>query len=368
MAYKVPFVKPKQAYARYRKELDAAIADCLQNGDLIARRHLADFEKHYATFCGSQHCVGLNSGYHALALGLLAAGVGPGHEVVTVAHTFVATVSAIVHAGATPVLVDVGPDFNMDMDAAERAITPRTKAILPVHLNGRVCDMKRLQAIADKHRLVIVEDAAQAIGASYYGRRAGSFGAAGCFSFYPFKMLGAVGDAGALTTNDPVIARTATLLRFNGEDRATGEYHHHGYTALLDNVQAAILDVRLRYLPEWIEHRRALAERYRKGLDGVGDLRVPHFAGKEFFDVYQNYVIRSGRRDALRAHLKEQGVETLISWPKPMWQHLALRLGDHVMPETEAICREVISLPMSAETTTEHVDATVETIRQFFRS
>jgi len=367
MAYKVPFVKPRVAYANYKKELDGAIQDCLESGDLIARRHLREFEEHYAAFCDAKYCIGVNSGYHALALSMLAAGLGPGHEVVTVAHTFVATISAIVHTGATPVLVDVKPDYNMDMDALERAITPRTKAVVPVHLNGRICDMDRLQKLADKHRFHIIEDAAQAIGATFKGKKAGSFGTAGCFSFYPFKMLGAFGDGGAVTTNDPAIARTVTHLRFNGEDRETGEYHHHGFTALLDNVQAAVLDKKLTHLPDWIEHRRHIASLYKKGLGGVGDLRLPHFEeGEKYFDVFQNYVIRTGKRDDLRGWLKDNGVETLVSWPKPVWKHLALRLGEHTMPETEAICREVISLPMSAETTPEDVDITVDTIRRFF--
>jgi dTDP-4-amino-4,6-dideoxygalactose transaminase len=287
--------------------------------------------------------------------------------VITVAHTFVATISAIVHSGATPVLVDVRPDFNMDMDALERAITPRTKAVIPVHLNGRVCDMDRLNALAEKHGFVIIEDAAQSIGATFGKKRAGAFGIAGCFSFYPFKMLGAFGDAGALTTDDPNIAKTATYLRYNGEDRATGEYHHHGFTALLDNVQAAVLDVKLRYLPEWIAHRRHIADLYRKGLTGVGDVRLPHFEeGDKQRDVFQNYVIRTGRREELRTWLRDEGVETLVSWPKPVWHHLALRLGEHTMPETEAICREVISLPMSAETTEEEVAIVVDAIKRFF--
>ena len=298
---------------------------------------------------------------------MLAAGIGPGHEVVTVAHTFVATVSAIVHTGATPVLVEVTRDYNMDLDAAERAITPRTKAIVPVHLNGRVCDMDRLMKLADKHRLVVIEDAAQAIGGKDGGKGAGSFGLAGCFSFYPFKMLGALGDAGAVATDDEAIARTVTLLRFNGEDRETGEYHYHGFTALLDNVQAAVLSTKLGHLPAWIEHRRAMAELYRNGLTGVGDLTLPHFPGDRHFDVFQNYVIRTKRPDELRAWLKDQSVETILSWPKPMWKHLALRLGEHTLPETEAICREVISLPMSAETTPSDVEATVDAVRRFFQ-
>lgn len=367
MSYKVPFVNPRQAYRRIKPEIDAAIDDCVSNGDYIMRRHLKDFEEQFAQFCGAKYCVGVNSGYHALALSMMAARIGAGHEVITVAHTFVASVSAIVHTGATPVLVEVGADRLMDMDAVERAITARTKAIMPVHLDGRMCDMARLEKIADKYRLQIIEDAAQAIGACFNGKRAGSFGTAGCFSFYPFKMLGCYGDGGAVTTNDPSIARAVTLLRFNGEDRQTGEYHYHGYTALLDNLQAAVLSVKLKHLPAWIEHRRSIAARYDEMLRGVGDIKVPIRDGGGRHDVVQNYVIRTGRRDGLRAHLKESGVETLISWPKPMWHHLALQLGEYSLPETEAICREVISLPMSAETTLEDVDATVGAIRTFFK-
>jgi dTDP-4-amino-4,6-dideoxygalactose transaminase len=310
--------------------------------------------------------VGLNSGYHALALSLLAAGIGPGHEVITVAHTFVATVSAIVHAGATPVLVDVREDYNMDLDALERAITQRTKAILPVHLNGRVCEMDRLMDIAQRRGLIVIEDAAQSLGAKYKGKVAGSFGKTGCFSFYPFKMLGGFGDGGAVTTDDAEIARQVTLMRFNGEDRETGEYHLHGYTALLDNVQAAVLDMKLRRLPSWIEHRRSIADSYRRGLEGVGDLRLPHFDGDAYWDAFQNYVIRTKRRDELRHMLRENGVETLVSWPKPMWEHKDLGLGDQRLPETESICREVISLPMSAETTVDHVDIVIGLIKRFF--
>jgi dTDP-4-amino-4,6-dideoxygalactose transaminase len=366
MTYLVPFVDPREHYRRYKAKFDIAIGTCLEQGDLIARRQLRDFESNLAHFVSTKQAVGLNSGYHALALSLLAARIGPGHEVITVAHTFVATVSAIVHAGATPVLVDVRADYNMDPDAVERAITPRTRAILPVHLNGRVCDMDRLGAMARKHNLVIIEDACQSLGATFRGKPAGSFGLTGCWSFYPFKMLGCFGDGGAITTSDPAIARTVTLLRFNGEDRETGEYHHHGFTALLDNVQAAVLDVKLKLLPEWIAHRRMIASLYRKELEGVADLRLPHFPGAEYADVFQNYVIRTSQRDPLRAHLKQDGIETLVSWPKPMWEHRALALGEPSLPETTAICREVLSLPMSAEATPEHVRIVVDSIRHFF--
>ncbi|HEY1339346.1 MAG TPA: DegT/DnrJ/EryC1/StrS family aminotransferase, partial [Bryobacteraceae bacterium] len=251
MDYRVRFVKPDEHYRRLGSELESALMGCVRRGDYIMRRQLRDFERRLADFVGVKYAVGLNSGYHALALSLLAAGCGPGDEVITVGHTFVATVSAIVHSGASPVLIDVGPDHNMDVSLLEAAITPRTKCILPVHLNGRLCDMDAVTKIVEAYNLPVIEDAAQSLGASYRGRMAGSFGAAGCFSFYPFKMLGCFGDGGAITTNDPDIARAVARMRFNGEDRETGEYHYHGVTALLDNVQAAVLDVKLPHLPQW---------------------------------------------------------------------------------------------------------------------
>lgn len=367
MAYLVPFVDARKHYALHKEDIDAAIFGCLSNGDMIYRHQLKEFEEHLAAYVGTKYAVGLNSGYHALAFALMGAGIQTGDEVITVAHTFVATVSAIIHAGAKPVLIDVTEDYNMDLDQLEAAITPRTKAILPVHLNGRVCNMDRLMAIADKHGLLVIEDAAQALGGRYGNKRGGSFGIAGCFSFYPFKTLGGFGDGGAITTNDEKLAMYARRIRFNGEDRETGEYHHHGYTALLDNVQAAVLDVKLtKHFDRWINHRRDMAERYRLGLKGVGDLRLPHFSDPKNWDNYQNYVIRTKHRDSLRAFLKESGVETLVHWARPMWEHKGLELGTPDLPESLAISREVISLPMSAELLPEHVDTVVATIKTYF--
>ncbi len=366
MEWKVPFVDPKQHYRKLKADIDAAISDCLTRGDLICRHHLEDFEAHFAAFVGVKYAVGLNSGYHALEFSLRAAGIGPGAEVIVPAHTFVAAVSAIVNCGAQPVLVDVQEDFNLDSAAFEAAITPRTKAVIPVHLNGRVCEMDRIMKVSGRHGLAVVEDACQSLGASHKGRRAGSIGLTGCWSFYPFKLLGGFGDGGAITTDDPRIARTVTLLRYNGEDRKTGEYHCHGQTALLDNVQAAVLDAKLRHVTDWISHRRKIAELYCAGLEGVTGLKLPHFSPADHFDVFQNYVVRTSRRDRLRDHLTREGVETLVSWPKPMWHHKGLGLGDLHLPETESICREVLSLPMSAETTPDHVNITVRAVRDFF--
>jgi len=366
LAYEVPFVNAREHFRRYRQEFEGALLGTLENGDLIMRRQLRDFEQHLAEFVGVRYAVGVNSGYHALHFSMLAAALGPGDEVITPAHTFVATISAIVHCGATPVLVDVADDYNIDLDDVRRKITPRTKALVPVHLNGRICEMDAVMEIAKANGLKVIEDAAQSLGATFSGGGAGSFGLTGCFSFYPFKILGCFGDGGAGTTNDPEVARMVALLRYNGEDRETGEYHYHGYTALLDNVQAAVLDVKLRHFVDWVAHRRRIARRYRAGLAGVGDLRLPHWDDARFEDVYQNYVVRTSDRDALRGHLRESGVETLLHWPKPVWEHRALGLGEPDLPNTRRICREVISLPMSAETSDEDVDTVVEVVRAFF--
>jgi dTDP-4-amino-4,6-dideoxygalactose transaminase len=363
MSYRVPFVDPRAHYARLKPEIDAAITGCLAAGDLICRRQLKDFEAHLARFVGVRYAVGLASGYHALAFALRAAGVGPGDEVITVAHTFVATISAIVHCGATPVLVDVGEDHTMDPAALERAVTPATRAILPVHLNGRLCEMEPILDIARRHRLRVIEDAAQALGATYAGRAAGTFGLAGCFSFYPFKVLGGFGDGGALVTDDPEVARLARLLRYNGEDRDTGEYHCHGQTALLDNVQAAVLGVKLTHLPAWLGHRRAMASRYRRGLAGLA-LGLPHWDDGRRADIFQNYVVRTPERDRLREHLRRRGVETLVHWPKPVWEHKGLGLPAADLPRTERLCREVLSLPMSAEIAEEQVEIVVAAVRE----
>jgi dTDP-4-amino-4,6-dideoxygalactose transaminase len=366
MPYLVPFVDARTHYRHLKSEIDGAIADCLSNGDMICRHHLRDFEEHLAAFIGTKYAVGLNSGYHALEFSLRGLGVGPGDEVITVAHTFVATVSAIVNVGATPILIEVRDDFNMDPDALEAAITPKTKAVIPVHLNGRVCEMHRIMAIADRRGLGVVEDSCQSLGATQRGKRAGSIGNTGCWSFYPFKILGGFGDGGAITTNDPHIARMATLLRYNGEDRQTGEYHYHGFTALLDNIQAAVLDAKLQHLPNWIEHRRKIALLYNEQLREIPEVKLPAYDGDGHFDVFQNYVIRTRQRDQLREHLAEDGIETLVSWPKPMWEHRGLGLANSNLPNTDRICREVMSLPMSAETTSEQVEIVTKSIRHFF--
>jgi len=317
-------------------------------------------------------------------MSLLAAGIGQGDGVIVPAHTFVATCSAVVNVGATPMLVDVGKDFNIDCDKVEEvlksAIRPpgrrpsraggnpqsAIRAIIPVHLSGYMADMVRIMEIAKKYDLIVVEDACQSLGAQMNGKKAGAWGFTGCWSFYPFKILGGYGDGGAITTDDPDVALFATRMRYNGEDRKTGEYHGHGFTCLLDNLQAAFLDVKLRHLPKWIERRREITERYRQGLSDLPDLVLPHYDDPRRDHVYQNYVVKSKQGDAFSDHLKNNGVEVLIQFRKPYYKHLALKLEDQGFPETDALSREVCSIPMNVEITDEEVDYVISVVRSFY--
>jgi dTDP-4-amino-4,6-dideoxygalactose transaminase len=299
-------------------------------------------------------------------LSLRAAGIGPGDEVIVPAHTFVATCSAVVNAGATPVLVDVRKDFNIDPAQIERAIGPRTRAIMPVHLSGFMADMRAILAIASRHRLVVIEDACQSVGASIGGKRAGSWGLTGCWSFYPFKMLGGYGDGGAMTTDDPELAAWVRRMRYNGEDRETGEYHGHGFTCLLDNLQAAFLSVKLRHLHSWIQRRKAIAERYRLALSDLPDLLLPHYDRPGFDHVYQNYTVRSIQGDDFSEYLKGHGIEVLTQFRKPYYRHEALRLRDAGFPEVEAISREVCSLPMYPELEDDEVEEVIHAVLGFY--
>ncbi|MBI2506981.1 MAG: DegT/DnrJ/EryC1/StrS family aminotransferase, partial [Candidatus Colwellbacteria bacterium] len=310
---------------------------------------------------------------------------GPGDEVITVDHTFLASIAAIALAGAKPVLIDVGDDFNMDVGLLEAAITPKTKAVMPVHLNGHMCDMDALMQIAKSKGLIVIEDAAQSLGAKMQmangpastrpatqgeageWRMAGSIGITGCFSHYPFKMLGAFGEAGTLTTNDSEIDEKVLLLRYHGVMRDPARTQRmFGYNAVLDNIQATILNVKLKHYDEWINRRREIAEKYREGLSKIEDLKLPHFNDNRYFDVYQNYVIRSSKRDALKQHLESQGVETQIKWPVPNYSYDWYPYEAEPLPKTEQICREILSLPMYPELTDDEVDFVIQTVKNFY--
>ncbi|NVO02412.1 MAG: DegT/DnrJ/EryC1/StrS family aminotransferase, partial [Bacteroidetes bacterium] len=331
---KIRFVDPGKLYRMLKPELDAVYFDVMEKGELINRAHLKSFEENLAKFVGTKYAIGMNSGYDSLHISLRAAGIGEGDEVIVPAHTFVASCSAIVNVGATPILVDVTKDFNIDMSKVEEVITPKTKAIMPVHLSGWMADMPAVMKIAEKYNLAVIEDACQSLGSSINGVGAGAWGLTGCFSFYPFKILGGYGDGGAITTNSEEVADYARRMRFNGEDRETGEYHGHGFTCLLDNMQAAFLDVKLRYMRQWIEKRKSIANKYREALSDLPDLTLPHYDVAGFEHVYQNYTLLSKQGDEFSNYLKENGVEVLTQFRKPYYKHEGLKLVDRGFPVT----------------------------------
>ncbi len=372
MNYRVRFVNPQKQYKDHKKEFLKVVDDVFSRGDLVLRGDLEKFEKKIAKFVGTKYAIGVNSGTDALSLVMEAAGIKQGDEVITVGHTFMASISAIYHQGAAANLIDVGKDFNMNPELIERAITSKTVAIEPVHLNGRVCDMDRIMEIAKKHNLMIVEDAAQALGAKYKTKEgkwkmAGTFGVAGCFSMYPFKMLGGFGDAGMVVTNNEDIARKVRLLRYNGEDREDRKFYYHGYTALLDNVQAALLNVKLKYFKRWIENRRRIAKIYQKNLSNMNEVTIPEYGDSRYFDVYQNYVIRAEKRDELVKYLNNKGVEVLISWDTPMYKQPLMQPNNIILSETERICKEVVSLPMYPELPDKQIVYVANCIKDFYK-
>ncbi|MBF8267524.1 MAG: DegT/DnrJ/EryC1/StrS aminotransferase [Dehalococcoidia bacterium] len=368
MDWKVRYIDYPVHYQKIRDEVLGTIDKTLAQGDVMLRQQLRDFEANLARFVGTRYAVGVSNCTDAMHLSLRAAGIGAGDEVITVSHTMVATAAAIHHAGATPVLVDIGEDHNMDVGCIEAAITPRTKAIMPVHLNGRVCDMGRLMSVAERHGLLVIEDAAQALGATFDGTRAGAFGLAGCFSFYPAKLLGAFGDGGAVVTNSEEMAEKVSLLRNHGR-LPDGDVFGWSFNCRLDNLHAAILDVKLRQLPGWIKRRREIAGMYYEGLHDVPSLLLPLPPLDEgpYFDVFQNYEIEAERRDALVAHLTEQGVETMISWGgRGVHQFPALGLTHHRLPRTERMFERVLMIPMHPDLSDEQVEYVVETLRGFY--
>jgi dTDP-4-amino-4,6-dideoxygalactose transaminase len=343
----------------------AALDDVLSRGDLILRKDVEDFENAIAKMVGTKYTVGLNSGTDTMFFTLKILGIGAGDEVITVSHTFIASIAVIVQAGATPVLIDVKDDFLMDVDKIEAAITEKTKAILPVHLNGRVCDMDKIMEIAKKHNLHVIEDAAQALGAKYKGAMAGSFGTAGSFSLYPFKVLGCFGDGGVLTTNDEHIAEEARLLRDHGQKTKT-DIVLFGWNSRLDNMQAAVLNKKLEYFPKWIKRRREIAAMYDKGFADVSGVAVPPRQDEDHYDNYQNYVLRAQKRNELVEYLKEQGVETLVKDPIANHKHPKLGLDHCSLPVSERLADEVISLPLYPGLTNKEIEYVIEQVRNFY--
>ena len=364
----VPFFDPRPTFKGLEPAILADFAELLESGMFVNGPQVARFEEAFAGYCGVAHCVGVASGLDALRLALLAAGIEPGDEVIAPAHTFVATLEAISQVGGQPVLVDVREaDGNIDPAAVESAITPRTRALLPVHLYGQLADMVALRAIAERHGVVVIEDAAQAHGASRDGHRPGSSALAAAFSFYPAKNLGAFGDAGACVTGDERLATRVRSLREHGQPRRY-EHEEIGYTARLDTIQAVALAHKLPLLDGWIVERRAIARAYSEALADVGDLRLPSVPeGSD--PVWHLYVVRTSQPERLAARLSERGVDTGRHYPHPVhltgaYAGLGYRQRD--FPVAEAIAAEGLSLPIFPGMSEEQVAAVIEAVTAAF--
>jgi len=364
---RIAFVDLHAQHQPLRAALDRAIGEVVASGQFILGPQVAAFEQRFAAYCGVRHAIGVGNGMDALRLALMALDVRGGDEVILPANTYVATALAVSAVGAVPVLVDCDPrTYNLDPRGLERAVTPRTRVIMPVHLTGQAADMDAVMAVAERRGLHVIEDAAQAHGAAWRGRRCGSIGAVGCFSFYPSKNLGAFGDAGMAVTNDDALARRLAQLRNYGQSQ---KYDHvaAGLNSRLDSLQAAVLAVKLPHLDRWNEARVSRAARYRAALRGVGDLRLQEIAPGAT-SVYHLFVVETEHRDRLRRHLADAGIDTGVHYPVPIHLQPAYAAGYRMgqFPHTEALARRSLSLPMFPELRDDQVDAVAAAIRRFF--
>ncbi len=364
----IPLVDLKAQLRGIRTEIDSAISETLDQTAFIMGDRVRRFEREFAKYCGTSHGVGASSGTTALHLALVAAGVGPGDEVITVSHTFIATAEAILHCGAIPVLVDVDPEtYTMDPQRLEEVLTSATKAIIPVHLYGQCADMTAISAFASTHGLKVIEDAAQAHGAMWEGKMAGAIGEAGCFSFFPGKNLGAAGDGGAVVTNNDQMAERMSSLANHGRQT---KYLHDvlGFNYRLDALQAAVLSVKLRYLDDWTDRRRGAAKRYNELLRDL-PVELPVERDRH---VYHLYVIQCDRRDELLALMKSRNIFAGIHYPIPLHKQPCFLSGEAVrsgpMPVTERVADRIVSLPLFPEITSEQQERVTESIHDFFRA
>lgn len=360
----IPIIDSKRQYATIAEKAEKEVLEVMRSGQYILGKHNKAFEEEIAKYIGVNHAVCLNSGTDALHLALRALNIGKGDEVITVAFTFVATTEAIGIVGATPVFVDIDENtFNMDADKIEEKITPRTKAILPVHLYGQPCDMDKIMAIAKKYNLYVIEDCCQAIGAEYKGQKVGTFGDIGCYSFYPTKNLGTMGDGGLAITNDENLKNRIIALRNHG---GAIRYHHDeiGVNSRLDEIQAAILRVKLPYIDEWNKLRRAHAAYYNELFKGAEGIETPKELDNTYC-VYHQYTIKIENRDEVHKMLQEKGIGAMIYYPIPLHLqkvHKYLGFKEGYLPKTEKNTKLVLSLPMFAEITKEEQETVAKTV------
>ena len=366
----VKYLDLKKQYDSIKSDIDKSISNVINDTAFSYGKYAKEFENNYKKFLGTNFVYGTSSGTSALHLALVAMGIGPGDEVITVPNSFIATAEAISHTGATPVFTDIDPKtYLMNPDNLQDVISSRTKAIIPVHLFGQPADMDKIMEVASKYNLFVLEDACQAHGAVYKGKRAGNIGDAAAFSFYPGKNLGAYGEGGACSTNNPEIAKQIELYRAHGEIK---RYYHEviGFNYRLDGMQGAILNVKLKYLDKWNESRRKIASLYNEMLNGIGDVITP-YEGNDRKSIYHIYAIRTKSRDALREFLTKNDIQSGIHYPVPIhlqnaYKHLNYKKGD--FPVTEEQAETTLSLPIYAEMPESDVVKVVDAIKKYFDS
>jgi dTDP-4-amino-4,6-dideoxygalactose transaminase len=365
---KVPFFNYPQVFNAYENEFVEALKDIGHRGAFIMQKDLRDFEKSLAEYTGAEYAVGVANATDGLQMGLMAGGIQAGDEVIICSHTMVATAASVYFAGAVSVPIEPGKDHLMDPDNIEAAITSKTKAIMPTQLNGRTAQMDRIQEIADKHGLLVFEDAAQGLGAKYKGKNAGTFGVASCISFYPAKVIGCLGDGGAVLTNDEEVYKKLLLLRDHGRDEESGDVVCWGFNSRLDTLHAAFLNVQFKNYPKVIERRREIAALYNEKLTGVGDLVLPEAPGcnSDYFDIFQNYEIETAKRDELKAFLSENNIGTLIQWGGK-GVHQFPKLGfNQSLPFTESLMKSMLMLPLNMSLTNDDVNYVCDKIKEFY--
>lgn len=363
----IPFFNYPALFRTREEQILSKLTEVMRSGKFILQEDLSTFETNFAEYLGCKHALGTGSGTDAIFLGLKAYDVGAGDEVILPSHTFVATAAAVVACGATPVLVDVRDDHLMDPDAVESAITAKTRALIPVQLNGRTCEMDAIMDIATRHDLLVQEDAAQALGSEFTGRKAGTFGVTGSFSFYPAKLLGCFGDGGGIVTNDDSTAERLSSLRDHGR-MADGDVRGWSYNTRLDNLQAALLDYKLTYFEAELGKRRQIAATYDRALSKYEELLLPPppTTVGDYFDVYQNYELEYPNRDSLREHLSNDGIGTIIQWGGRAVHQFENLEFDIKLPVTERIMERSLLLPLHTALTDGNVETICSSIDIFF--
>ena len=369
MEWSVKYVDLEKNYNNYKSQFNAVFERVLTNGAFILRDDVLRFEKRIAEKLNAKFAVGVNSGTDALYLACKVANISAGDEVITVGHTFVATVAAIHHCEATPVLVDIKDDYNIDESKIIDRITSRTKAIIPVHLNGRSCNMEKILEIAKQYGLIVIEDCAQSVGAKFKDKYAGTFGLFGCFSLHPMKSLNCAGDGGYIVTDDEQSYKRLLSIRNHGQSEDKTDISEYGYSSRLDNLQAALVDIKLNDLDKNNNIRRDIALRYINGLNGLPIIppKKPEISG-DYYDVFNSFVIRAENRDELVKFLREKGVEVFVHIHKPLSCYTALNLEGNDLSYNEKICCEILSLPIYPELSISDADSVINEIGNFYNS